>query len=175
VIALFATATALAFGTRYPNTTLTSPSVAGRPVGARLPVEFRLARLGGGSSVDLAGLVTGRVAVINVFASWCPSCQQELAAFGVVSARFARRVSFVGVDTSESDPRLSKRLLANAHAKYPVGLDTSDLTVADAWGVEDLPVTFFLRRNGTIAAEHLGAESVTALSHELDTLLAAKA
>ena len=83
-------------------------------------------------------------------------------------------VAFVGVDTSESDPHLSERLLANAHAKYPVGLDTSDLTVADAWGVEDLPVTFFLRRNGTIAAEHLGAESVNALSRELNTLLAAK-
>lgn len=174
VIALFATAIALAFGTSSPNATLTSPSVAGRPVGARLPVDFRLARLGGGSRVDLAGLVSGRVAVINVFASWCPSCQKELSAFGVVSAAFSREVAFVGVDTSEADPHLSERLLANARAMYPVGLDTSDLAVADAWGVEDLPVTFFLRRNGTIAAEHLGAESASALRRELNVLLDSK-
>ncbi len=84
---------------------------------------------------------------------------------------FADRVAFVGVDTSESDPRLSERLLANAHAHYPVGLDTPDLAVADDWGVESLPVTFFLRRDSTIAAEHLGAESTGSLRKELEQLL----
>lgn len=136
-----------------------------------MPVDFFLARLGGGRPVDLASLVSGRVAVINVFASWCPSCQKELAAFGVVSATMAHKVAFVGIDTSESDPSLSERLLAKAHARYPVGLDTADLTVADAWGVANLPVTFFLRPDGTIAAEHLGAESATSLRRELDALL----
>jgi thiol-disulfide isomerase/thioredoxin len=171
VIALVATAITLAIWTRSPNATIASPSVAGRPVGTRLPVDFDLARLGGGDAVDLSRLVSGRVAVINVFASWCPSCEKELTAFGAISATFRRKVAFVGVDTSESDPRLSERLLADADAHYPVGLDTSDLTVADTWGVENLPVTFFLRPNGTIAAEHLGAESTGTLRREIGQLL----
>jgi thiol-disulfide isomerase/thioredoxin len=172
VIALVATAITLALGTKTPNSTLVSPPPAGRRVGNSLPVDFRLARLGGGRRVDLAGLVRGRVAVINVFASWCPSCAKELDAFGTVSAEFARRVAFVGVDTSETDAYRSRQLLAAARATYPVGLDTSDLAVASSWGVSNLPVTFFLRKDGSIAAEHLGVESAAALRSEVRSLLA---
>ncbi|MGA8296132.1 MAG: TlpA disulfide reductase family protein [Acidimicrobiales bacterium] len=172
-IALFATAIALAFGTTSPNATILSPSVAGRPVGARLPVDFELARLGGGRRVDLSRLVEKRVAVINVFASWCPACEKELDAFGKVSREFRQSVAFVGVDSSEPNPRRSEALLEAAHAHYPVGLDTTDLTVADSWGVTNLPVTFFLRANGTIAAEHLGAESPNALRREVRRLIGA--
>lgn len=141
-------------------------------MGSSLPVDYRLARLGGGRRVDLAALVRGRIAVINVFASWCPSCAQELDAFGTVSTEFARRVAFVGIDTSETDVYRSRQLLAAARATYPVGLDTTDLTVASSWGVSNLPVTFFLRSNGSIAAEHLGAESAAALREEVRDLLA---
>lgn len=173
MIALVATAVTLALRTAAPDVTVQSPRVAGRPVNARLPVDFRLARLGGGARVDLARLVSGHVAVINLFASWCPACQKELEAFGAASAEFHKEVRFVGVDTSEPDPRRSLRLLAQARATYPVALDSASLAVAGAWGVSNLPVTFFVRANGTIAAEHLGAESSSALRGEIEALLRA--
>jgi cytochrome c biogenesis protein CcmG, thiol:disulfide interchange protein DsbE len=161
----------LALRPRPESTSLDAPLISDRPVGAPLPVDFRLARLGGGPPVELATLVKGKPAVINLFASWCSACEKELRAFGRVSSELKGRVSFVGVDTSEPSPGRSLLLLRQAGARYPVALDSSSSEVADAWGVADLPVTFYLRPNGTIAKEVLGAEDSSVLRAAAEGLL----
>lgn len=119
----------------------------------------------------LSALVAGRPAVINLFASWCTACARELDAFGKVANSTGAAVAFVGVDTSENDPQRSRLLLSEARVRYPVALDTSSLEVADSWGIGDLPVTFFVRSNGTIALEVLGAQSVAQLRRDVETLV----
>ena len=59
-------------------------------------------RVGGGPSVTLAA-TRGMPTVVNFFASWCPDCQSELAAFAALADRTAGHVDVIGVDSNDND------------------------------------------------------------------------
>jgi thiol-disulfide isomerase/thioredoxin len=128
------------------------------PKGKPAPA-FDLPRLGGGPSVELS---KGRPAVINFFASWCPNCSAELSAFASESSRTRGSVSFIGIDSNDSDPGSAERLLHGAGATYPVGVDRSAST-ATAYLVVGLPTTIFVDREGQVVGEAFGAQSVRSL------------
>ena len=100
---------------------------------ATLPLDstapgFTLPRLGGGPPVSLAAM-RGTPVVVNFFASWCPDCKAELAAFAGLAARTSGRVEVIGVDANDGNGTAARRLLTGADATYPVGVD-SDAKVA---------------------------------------------
>lgn len=147
------------------STTLRTGSVA--------PTSYLLAVLGHDSTERLAALVHHRPTVINFFASWCAVCQTELNAFGAFSRATSKRISIVGIDTNDHDPGWAERLLAGAHVRYPVLQDNADLSVALAYGIADLPVTFFISSNGRVQSETLGGLTLAELNSKATALLAA--
>ncbi len=138
------------------------------PRGAAAPL-FRLARLGGGSPVDLASY-RGAPTIVNFFASWCPNCRAELQAFGEVSRTAGSRVHFVGVDTNDSDPQLAAHLLAAAGDRYPVGTDPQGVVASSRYSIAFLPVTYFLDAKGDVVGESYGAQSRSRLEHWVHVL-----
>jgi cytochrome c biogenesis protein CcmG/thiol:disulfide interchange protein DsbE len=117
--------------------------------------DFSLSALGGGTDVvDLAAF-RGTPVVVNFFASWCPNCQAELSAFASFARTEAGHVDVVGVDTNDSDRVAAIRLLDQAHAGYPVGVDPV-AKVATRYLVEALPVTYFIDSRGRVAGVALG-------------------
>ena len=147
------------------STTLRTGSVA--------PTSYLLGVLGHDSTERLATLVHHRPTVINFFASWCAVCQSELNAFSAFSSTTSRRISIVGIDTNDHDPGAAERLLATAHVHYPVLQDTSELSVALAYGIADLPVTFFISSTGRVESETLGGLTLAQLNSKAKALLAA--
>ena len=139
--------------------------------GSLAPTGFTLRILGATSSSSLAALIHHRPAIINFFASWCTVCQQELDAFGAYDRQKSSRIAVVGIDTNDHDPALAMQLLHNARASFPVLSDTSSLAVALAYGIADLPVTFFVSSTGHVVAEQLGGVSEQQLQHEQAALI----
>lgn len=139
--------------------------------GSIAPTNFTLSTLGATSTSSLAALIHHRPAIINFFASWCTVCQRELDAFGAYERQKSSNIAVVGIDTNDQNPALALQLLRNAQASAPVLRDTSNLTVALAYGIADLPVTFFVSASGRVVAEQLGAVSVQQLRHEQASLL----
>ncbi len=156
-------------GTPAVSGNASTPAVSNLPassilrVGELVPTHFTLQRLGGGATIQLARLLAGHEAVINLFASWCPACASELGAFAAVSNSVAKRVVFVGIDTNDPNSAKALSLLRRAGAKFPVGIDTANLGVASAFGVANLPTTLYLRADGRLARAVLGAQSATQL------------
>jgi thiol-disulfide isomerase/thioredoxin len=132
-------------------------------IGSVAPTKFSLEELTGSKSETLAALVHGRPAIINFFASWCPVCLQELDAFGAYSRQKPAQLSLVGIDTNDTSLATSRHLLAAAGAKYPVLVDTNGLAVATAYGIDPLPVTFFVASNGKIVSEAVGGLTLAKL------------
>jgi len=122
-------------------------SLAGEP-----PPAFALGGLDGPgvTNADLAG----RVAVINVWASWCPPCREEAPALRRVhAAEDPARVAFLGVVSDDTAARA--RSFAERYAlPYPNALD--DGSFARAYGVRGLPMTFVLTADGAVLARHFG-------------------
>jgi len=147
------------------------PASSSLGAGDRAPVAFTVARLGGGPPVDLGALLHGRAAVVNFFASWCPNCRSELGVFGTAARADAGRVQFLGIDTNETSPSTALALLRAADAHYPVALDPASEEIASAYGVSNLPATFFIDATGRVRFEVLGAEDRAALEARITALV----
>jgi thiol-disulfide isomerase/thioredoxin len=131
------------------------------------PVPFRLRALTGGGTDSLSSL-EGKPLVVNLWGTFCTVCQQETPALASVAGRTKGRVTFVGIDSNEP---------ASAGApfmkRYHVGyLELSDPTavVARDYGLNGLPVTFFISPAGKLVGENFGALTETSLDHDLKKL-----
>jgi len=146
---------------------LASPPPAVLKAGTIAPA-FSLTSLEGGQPVTLDRDL-GRPVIVNFFASWCSDCRAELAAVSTVARTSAPSVAVVGVDSNESSDATAERLLAQAHASFPVGVDPS-AKVATQYLVQALPVTYFLDASGHVVGAALGPQSVASLERWVDRL-----
>jgi thiol-disulfide isomerase/thioredoxin len=118
------------------------PAVPARPDG--LP-DLVLECLGEGPPVRLAGL-RGSPLVVNLWASWCPPCREELPAFGRLAE--GGSVDVLGIDV-EDDPTAALTLLADLGVRYPSVRDTTSRTqVPLRW--TGLPMTLLVDADGVV-------------------------
>jgi len=116
----------------------------------RLP-ETPLPCLGEGPAVSLAGL-DGEPTIVNLWASWCGPCVEELPALQALSADATVRV--LGVLTQDT----ARQGLAAADGlgvTFPSVVDDSG-EVRRSLGLQALPATVLLRADGTVAHRYVG-------------------
>lgn len=91
----------------------------------------------------------GYPAVVNVWASWCGPCRFEFPVLQKLSARYGKRVAFLGVNSQDSDDS-AKTFLGEAPVPYPSYTD-SDKKIADSLGATlGLPDTAFYDGTGKL-------------------------
>jgi len=129
---------------------------------------FTLQRLDGSGEVSLADL-SGKVVVVNFFASWCLPCTQENPALVRVYERYrGSDVVLLGVnlqETRENGLAYVKRMGMN----WPTLAD-DDGRVALSYGVYGPPETFFIGPDGIIAGRHIGPISEETLVTGIEKL-----
>lgn len=123
-----------------------SPSVPPPGPGAPLP-ELTLPCLDGAGNVALAGL-TGVPTVVNLWASWCGPCRQEIPAFQRLHEAAGGRLRVLGVATEDSDAR-ARSFATDAGVTYPSVADPTG-RLRRALGRQALPVTVFVTAAGRI-------------------------
>ena len=127
------------------------PATDAAPAKGGLP-DVRLECLGGGRGVRLADL--RGPTLVNVWASWCPGCRSE-APFLAEASRPGSNVSVIGVDHADPAPEAAVQFAGSAGWTYPQLYD-ADLVFRTRLQVTGLPVTFFVRADGTVAGRHAG-------------------
>jgi cytochrome c biogenesis protein CcmG/thiol:disulfide interchange protein DsbE len=131
---------------------------------------FTLQRLDGSGDVTLADL-SGKVVVINFFASWCVPCIQEHPALVRVFERYRTSdVVMLGVNYQES--RENGRAYVQRMGMAWPALADDDGRVALSYGVFGPPETFFIGADGVIAGRHIGPIDEATLVNGIETLRA---
>ena len=91
----------------------------------------------------------GYPVVVNVWASWCGPCRFEFPTLQKLSARYGKRVAFLGIDSEDSDDAAAS-FLREAPVPYPSYTDP-DKDLADSIGASlGLPDTAFYDAGGEL-------------------------
>ena len=89
--------------------------------------------------------------VLNVWASWCGPCQAEFGLFASASARFGRRVAFLGSDVNDNSGdalRVFGPAPGESHPSYQMNAD--QITGILPQGLQGTPSTIFISPAGRV-------------------------
>lgn len=141
-------------------------ALIGKPVPAFSLPAIEGASQPGFSSADLntEKLGKGKLALVNVFASWCAPCHQEHP-FLMELAK-DRRLTLFGINQKDKAENARRFLgkLGNPYAA--VGAD-SDGRISIEWGVYGVPETFLVSGDGRILFKHVGPLTPEAIRDRL--------
>jgi cytochrome c biogenesis protein CcmG, thiol:disulfide interchange protein DsbE len=125
-----------------------------------------------GTDVDLSAL-RGQIVLVNVWASWCAPCRQELRLLAEVARTWAGHgVSLIGLDVRD-DEKQARELLTAVGAAGSTVIPDPDGSTAVSWGVRGVPETFVVDRAGRIRARAQGAVTADWLRQQVSRLVGA--
>lgn len=134
-----------------------------QPVANGLP-QLTLSCLGQGPDVDLAG-IRGKPYVVNVWASWCGPCRDELPLMGELYRANQDQVGFLGIDMAD-DQIAALEMAATTNMSFP-SVQDPESTIRAGLAVAGVPTTVFMRADGTIA----GRTNIVTSKKELVALI----
>lgn len=125
-----------------------SSTASHSPADDALP-SVRLPCLGGGQDVTLSGL-DGPL-VINVWASYCGPCREELPVLQQLHERAGDQLTLLGVDFEDPSPGAALRLAADSGVTFASVADPEGDLRADL-EIMALPQTLFVDEQGVVVA-----------------------
>jgi cytochrome c biogenesis protein CcmG/thiol:disulfide interchange protein DsbE len=137
-------------------------ALIGKPV-PRFALPPLLESKPGLESADLSG----RVVLVNLFASWCLPCREE---HPLLNRLAAQGVTLYGIDYKDK-PDAARGWLENLGDPYQrIGADRDGRAAID-WGVYGVPETFVVDAAGTIQYKQVGPLTPDAINDKILPLL----
>jgi len=123
-----------------------------------------------GDTIRSADL-TGKVVVVNFWASWCIPCRLEMPSLEKLHERHAGDdLVVLGFDTDVGNDTGVRAFLADRGVTYPVGRATTSQRAAFG-GIPGIPTTFIVDRSGVIRHKVVGYFTPPALEAAVSRLL----
>ena len=131
------------------------PAPTGEPAtGDPILPQLNLPCLDGEGGTLTLSEAPGVPLVLNLWATWCTSCRDELALFSQLYLASDREQLLVAGVVTRDGPGLAAEFVIDLGIEFPSGLDENgDLYVAQ--GMRGLPGTFFVNADGIIAHAEL--------------------
>ena len=115
----------------------------------------------------------GTPVVLNFWASWCGPCKMEMPDFEEKYQTYGDRVQFLMVnltDGSQETVDSASAFVQGQGYTFPVYFDT-DLDAAYKYGINAVPVTYFIDREGNLVTYRQGMLSGDILQQGIEMLL----
>lgn len=146
--------------------TATAATATGTEVGAAMP-DYSAMNLDG-TKFDLASR-RGKVVLLNVWATWCGPCREEIPELQRIHDAYAPRgFEVVGVSVDESGVESVKQFVDEFDMRYPVAIDPQG-NIANLFQTSMLPTSVLVDRSGRIAWKRIGL--ITKNDQELDAAI----
>jgi thiol-disulfide isomerase/thioredoxin len=138
-----------------------------------LPVRVETLDARGSTAGETPVPEPGGVTVVDLFATWCAPCDDQLDVLDEVRSEFDE-VSFVSVPTARPSETLTRSDIAEWWNRnggdWTVGLDPGSELMA-AFGANGLPYIAITDERGNVAFEHGGLAGAETLRSNLDAVV----
>ena len=139
-------------------------SIAKRPT-----PDWKLADLDG-KTVNFSDF-RGKVLILDFWATWCVPCRVEIPHFVELQKQYGDKgLTVIGVSLDQQGPEVVKKFVERLGVNYPVVIGNEK--VVDAYGgIEAIPTTFVIDRQGRIVSRHMGYDDKAVFEKEIQRLL----
>lgn len=113
----------------------------------------------------------GKPIVLNFWASWCGPCRSEMPHFEEMYKKYGDNVEFlmVNLTTGRETVASAAEFVEENGYTFPVLYDTESYA-AYAYSVYSIPTTYFINKDGTLAARATGAISLDTLEQGIEII-----
>jgi len=152
----------------WPACALDSDSHAD-PTAPKARLDFTLKDMGG-REVNLADY-KGKPILINFWATWCPPCKAEIPWFIEFAETYkAKGLVILGVSVDDP-PEEIKAIVAEHKVNYPMLVGLGQDQMLEAYEATfAIPVSWFIRPDGTVAGKAAGIHSREWFEQQLKAL-----
>lgn len=99
----------------------------------------------------------GKPLIINVWASWCEPCRQEMGSLERLSRRYGgKQFNVIGISTDDYKDRATA-FLRESNTSFPNFID-NDLLMENMLGADRLPLTLLIDAQGRVLGKFYGAK-----------------
>lgn len=114
---------------------------------------------------------TGKVVLVNFWATWCPPCRKEIPDFIAIQEEYRRRdFVILGISLDEGDDATITDFILSHHINYPILRPDAGTTTAFG-GITGIPASFLIDAKGQIVLHHTGPLSAADLRSAIDSVL----
>src|SRR5438045_7570821 len=97
----------------------------------------------------------GKVVLLDFWATWCHGCKLEIPWFAEFSRKYGDKgVAVVGVSLDSDGWKVVAPFIKSAQVPYQIILGND--VISRAYGIENMPDTFLIDREGRVAAAYKG-------------------
>ncbi len=114
---------------------------------------------------------SGKVIILNFFATWCPPCRAEMPDFNEISAEYKNEVEIIAINVGKESISKVKDFAKKYNLKFIVVMDDGE--VSRLYGpIRAIPTTFIIDKNFGIAKKYIGARSKEVFVRDIEELSA---
>ena len=122
------------------------------------PRDFtvNLASQGTAGEIQSLSSLKGKVVFLNFWATWCGPCMAEIPSMESLYSRYKDKdFVILAVNAMEGQREISD-FLKDFNISFPIALD-EDGRIGSSYGIQAIPTTFILDKDGKIAVRFLGS------------------
>lgn len=127
-----------------------------------------------GKAVKLSDYKGKKAVVVNFWASWCPPCKYEMPYFQKAKDKYkGKEVEILMVNLTDGSRETKKTALEfMKESKYNMNvLFDTELNAAKIYGIQALPRTLFIDKDGNLVNDHTGLITQDMLDDNIDDLI----
>ncbi|MBM7834413.1 TlpA family protein disulfide reductase [Clostridium sardiniense] len=127
-----------------------------------------------GKAVKLSDYKGKKAVVVNFWASWCPPCKYEMPYFQKANDKYkGKEVEILMVNLTDGSRETKKTALEfMKESKYNMNvLFDTELNAAKIYGIQALPRTLFIDKDGNLVNDHTGLITQDMLDDNIDDLI----
>lgn len=116
----------------------------------------------------------GKVMVVDFWATWCGPCREEIPGYVALQKKYGRdKLAVIGVSVDQQGPGVVKKFIERNKVDYQIVMADDAVVAAfgGADGIQYIPTTFIIDREGRIRDRKSGAEPTEQFEQRLASYL----